>query len=121
MVVAVALVRVVQATIDQEVDVVAVRHGIVAAALAVEVAAAMVGCVAAVRVQLVHGQPVFVDVVAVGVVQVAVVEEVDVAVVDDLRMAAPGPVDVLVGAVNVAFGAHGRHGTPPAHTAPSRW
>ena len=121
MVVAVTIVRVVQAAVDQVVDVVAVRHGVVAAALAVEVTATVVSSVAAVRVQLVDGKPVLVYVVAVRVVQVAVVEEVDVPVVDDLRMAAPGPVDVVVGVVHVTCVAHGRDRTPPARLVPSSW
>jgi len=120
-VVAVALVGVVQATVDQVVHVVAVGHFVVAAALAVDVGAAVVRSVATVGVELVDREPVLVDVVAVGVVEVAVVEEVDVAVVDDLRVAASGAVDVLVGVVDVTFLAHVRHGTPPGRPAPSRW
>lgn len=121
MVVAVALVRVVQAPLDQVVDVVAVGDGVVAAALAVDVVSAVEGLVAAVRMLGIDGEDVLVEVVAVGVVQVTVVEEVDVAVVDDLRVAAAGAVDVLVGVVDVTFLAHVRHGTPPARPAPSRW
>ena len=121
MVVAVALVGVVQATVDQVVHVVAVGHFVVAAALAVDVGAAVVRSVAAVGVELVDRQPVLVDVIAVRVVEVPVVEEVDMAVVDDLRVAAAGSVDVLVGVVDVTFLAHVRHGTPPARPAPSRW
>ena len=121
MVVAVALVGVVQATVDQVVHVVAVGHLVVAAALAVDVGAAVMRSVAAVRVELVDRQPVLVDVIAVRMVEVPVVEEVDVAVVDNLRVAAAGSVDVLVGVVDVALVAHFRDGTPPGRPAPSRW
>lgn len=121
MVVAVALVGVMQATIDQVVHVVAVGHLVVAAAFAVDVGAAVMRSVAAVGVELVDRQPVLVDVVAVGMVEVAVVEEVDVAVVDDLCVATAGAVDVLVGVVDVAFLAHFRDGTPPGRPTPSRW
>ena len=121
MVVAVALVGVVQATVDQVVHVVAVGHLVVAAALAVDVGATVMRSVAAVRVELVDRQPVLVDVIAVRMVEVPVVEEVDVAVVDNLRVAAAGSVDVLVGVVDVALVAHIRDGTPPGRPAPSRW
>ena len=121
MVVAVALVGVVQATVDQIVHVVAMGHLVVAAALAVDVGAAVMRSVAAVRVELVDRQPVLVDVIAVRMVEVPVVEEVDVAVVDDLRVAAAGAVDVLVGVVDVALVAHVRDGTPLGRPAPSRW
>ncbi len=121
MVVAVALVRVVQAPVDEVVDVVPVGHGVVSAAFAMDVLAALMGGIAAVRVEFVHRQLVLVDVVAVGVVQVAVVKEVDMPVVHDLRVAAAGAVDVVVGVVDVACVAHVRDGTPPERQAPSRW
>jgi hypothetical protein len=120
-VVAVALVGVVEAPIDQVVHMVAVGNLVVAAALAVDVGAAVMRGVAAIRVELVDRQPVLVDVVAVGVVEVAVVEKVDVAVVDDLRVAAARPVYMLVRIVNVALLAHVPNGKPPGRPAPSRW
>ena len=121
MVVAVALVGVVQAPVDQVVDMASVRHLLVAAAGLVDVAAAVMGGVAALRVQLVDAEAVLVYVVAVRMVQVAVMEKVDVAIVDHLRVAAARSVDVLMGVVDMGFVAHGRDGTPPAPPAPSRW
>jgi hypothetical protein len=120
-VVAVALVRMVEASFDEVVDVVSVGDGVVATALAVNVRPALVGGVAALGVELVDRQRVLVDVIAMRVVEVAVVEEVDVPVVDDLRVPASGAVDVLVGVVGVCACVHGRDGTPPGPAAPSRW
>jgi len=79
-VVAVVAVRVVQVAADEVIDVVAVRHRLVPAALAVDVAdlvaAAVVRRGTRGRVRGVDRQHVLVDVVAVRVVQVAVVQVV---------------------------------------------
>jgi len=95
-VVAVVAVRVMQMAVDKVVDVVAVRHRLVAATrtvamVGVMTAAAMVGR-AAVRVALAHGDDMLVDVVLVRMMQVAVMEIVDVAIVAHGEMAAPGTV-----------------------------
>ena len=87
MVVAVVAVRVVQVTIDEVVDVVAMRHRFVAATGAVHVsrfvAAAVVFRRAGVWVGGADGDAVFIDVVAVRMVQVAVVQVINVAFVFD--------------------------------------
>lgn len=106
MVVAVVAVLVVQATVYDVVDVIAVRHGFVAAACAVDVAAAGVYGVAAVGVGLAHFDDVFVVVAVVLVVQMAVVQVVGVAVVADGGVAAACAVDMGVVFVGVAV-AHG--------------
>jgi len=100
-VVAMVAVEVVKAPVYEEVDVVAVRHGLVPAARPVDVVGAMAAGRPGVPVGIgrrdVDG--VLVDVVAVGVVQVAVVQEVDVAVVAHRGVAAGLPVDVVVALV----------------------
>jgi len=100
MVVAVVTVRMVQMAIDEVIDVVAMRHRFVAAAVAVHVAgfvavAVMVGG-ADVRVGGADGDGVFIDVVAVRVVQVAVVQVINVAFVLDGGVAAACAVLVFV-------------------------
>lgn len=107
MVVAVVAVGVVKAPFDQEVDVVAVGHRLVTAALPVLVSFAPVGLVATVRALLVHGEAVVVHVISMGVVQVPVMEEVDMALVDHGSVAATRPVKVLVGFVPAALSLHG--------------
>ena len=100
MVVAVVTVRMVQMAIDEVIDVVAMRHGFVAAAGAVDVsgfvAAAVVVGRAGVRVGGADGDAVFIDVVAVRVVQVAVVQVINVAFVFDGGVAAVRAVLVRV-------------------------
>lgn len=87
MVVAVVAVRVVQMTINEVVGVVAMRYGFVSAAGAVYmsrfVAVAVMIWGADVRVGGADGDAVFIDVVAVRVVQVAIVQVIDVAFVFD--------------------------------------
>jgi len=92
----------VQAAIDEVVEVVAVRHLLVAAFLVLAGAGdgGAGGGVGGVDVQLA-----LIDVVAVLVVQVAVVDVIDVAVVLDAGVAAVLAVDVLVAGVLLA--AHG--------------
>ena len=87
MVVAVVAVRVVQVAITEVVSVVAMRYGFVSAAGAVYmsrfVAVAVMIWGADVRVGGADGDAVFIDVVAVRVVQVAVVQVINVAFVFD--------------------------------------
>jgi hypothetical protein len=109
MIIAVIAVWVMQVAIDEVVDVVAVRDGLVAAAGAVDViglvAAALMSGGAGRGVLLAHGDGVLVIVAVVGVVQVAVVEVVDVTIVTDGGVAAVGAVDMIVVVVGVV--AHG--------------
>lgn len=105
------VVRVVQVVADEVVEVVAVRNCLVAAArpvavVAVVLATPVVG--GAVRgVGFGHRECVLVPVAVVRAVQVAVVEIVDVIVVPDRRVAAAGPVLMLVQVVNFVVMAHG--------------
>ena len=100
MVVAVAVVHVVEMAVDEVVDMVSVRDRLVAAAGAVHmvrlVAAARVLARAAVRVRGVDVDDMVIDVVAMGVMQVSVVEVVEVPVVHHGPMSASGSVDVRV-------------------------
>jgi AcrR family transcriptional regulator len=98
-VVAVIFVGMVKPALDQVVGVIAVRNGLVSAVIPVgvrRIAADGVGVVA--WMGLVDRDHVFVDVLVVGMVQVAVVEVVDVIVVTDGGMAAARSVLVRMGA-----------------------
>ncbi len=100
MIVAVAGVRVVEVTVDEIVDVIAVRHRVVSATWAV----GMVGRVglagvrrrACRRIRRVDGDHVFVVVPLVGAVQVTIVQVVDVVAVSDRDVTAAGTVYVRV-------------------------
>ena len=96
-------VRVVEASIDEVIGVLTVRHGLVAAAFSMHVLTAIVLAVAVVGELVIDRQRVLINVIAVRLVQVAVVNEVDVAIVDDRRVAAAGAVDVVVIFVRVPF------------------
>jgi hypothetical protein len=97
-IVAVVAMRVVQTTVDQEIDVVAMGHLRVAA---VVVLAGALHRGAMGRVGGVDLQHMLIVVAVVGRVQVAVVEVVHVAVVADARVAAVVAVDVPVLVVDV--------------------
>lgn len=103
MVVTVGAVGVVEMAVDEVVHMVAMRHGLVAAARAVDVigrvAAAGVGRRAGVGVGGADSQPVLVHVVPVDVVEMAVVEVVHMAFVPHGGVAAAGA--VLVGVVGM--------------------
>jgi hypothetical protein len=109
-VVTVALMGVMQVAGDEVVDVVAVRDGLVSAALAVDmlrlVRRAVVAGPAVVGVVAVDLELVLVHVVAMDMVEVAVVDVVGVTGVNDGRVPAVGAVDVFV--MGVVKGA-GRH------------
>jgi hypothetical protein len=92
-IVAVVAVRVVQAAVDQVIDVVAVRHLLVAAILVLARTAdrRTDGGVGAA-----HFHDVLVVMVAVRVVQVAIVQVIDVAIVVDARVTAVFIVNMLV-------------------------
>lgn len=112
-VVAVIAVRMVQMTVDQIVDVVAVRHRFVAAARPVHMTGAMAGTVmlrrAAVRVGGADGDHVLIDMVAMHVVQMAVVQEIDMVFVTHCSMAALRAMLVVVMGV---LGAAGHRRSP---------
>lgn len=118
-VVTVVAVGMVQAAVNQIVEVVAVRHERVTAAL---VAALTGDRGAGVGIRLADREHVLVVVALVGVVEVAVVEVVHMAIVLDAQVAAVGAVDVAV--VGVGVVGHGRSfprgravrgGTPIVH------
>ena len=110
MVVAVPVVRVMQVTIDEIVDVIAVRHRLVTAARTVHVLGGVSGAGVARgargRIPLVDRERMIVDVVAVGVMQVTVVQVVRMTVVLDGDVATVGAVGVVVIGVSLAI-AHG--------------
>jgi hypothetical protein len=112
-VVAVVVVRRVQAAGDEEVRVVAVRHGFVPAAFPVDMAALVSGRRQRVarRVAVVHGNPVLVDVIAVRVVQAAVVQVVDMVLVEHREVPAVGPVPMVVALVNLVSFVHAVNAT----------
>ena len=101
-VVAVVAVRVVQAAVDQEIGMVAVRDFDMSATVMV---AGALDRVTPVRVGRAYRENVLVVVAVVGVVHVAVVKEIDVAFVLDARVAARLVVLVVVVVVDVM--AHG--------------
>lgn len=109
MVVAVAIVRVMEVTIHEIVDVVAVRDGRMPAVGTMDmpgiVAVARVVWRTLCRVGAVHVQDMLIHMVAVRMVEVPIVEVVDVVIVRDGSMPTVGPVDVRVIRVNLA-----RHG-----------
>lgn len=99
-VVAVAVVHVVEMAVDEIIDVVAVGDGLMAAAFAMDMAGFVTGArVAAGAVGGVGGgnfECVFVEVAFVRMVQVTVVKVIDVAFMGDRRVAATRAVDVIV-------------------------
>jgi len=103
-VVAVAVVGVMEVALDQVIDVIPVRHARVSAAGAVDVVGGVAGAAmvrrALRRVGRVDGDRVFIDVIAVDVVQVSIVEIVDVAGVLDRDVAAVGTVHMVVALVD---------------------
>ncbi len=114
MVAAVAGVLMVQVPCDQVVDVVAVRHRLVAAAGSVYMGGVVLGTAVAaaapVGVRGAHRQDVLVVMVAVRAVQMPVVQVVEVAVMDDGDVAAARAVNVIVAAfVYVVSGCHARN------------
>ena len=100
MIVAVAVVWVVQVSVHQVVYVVAMGDGFVTAARPMDmvriVPAAAVIRRACIRVGLRDGDRMLVDMAVVWVVQVSVMEVVDVPVMQDGLVAAVGPVDMVV-------------------------
>ena len=111
MLVAVSSVGVMEMPGDHVVNVVGVRHGVVAAAELVAVRAVVrpagVSGSASDRVCASGPDYVLVHVIAVDVMQVAIMQIVSVAIVRDRGVAAPGSMSVGVGVVSDVF-RHGR-------------
>jgi hypothetical protein len=111
MVVAVAVVRVMQVSIDQVVDMVAMRHRLVPAVLPVPMIGRMgvaIVLVAAIGIAVVDSDAVLVDVVLVRMMQVAIVQVVDVVAVTHGQVAAVRTVTVhVVGVVRLCTVMHG--------------
>jgi hypothetical protein len=103
-IVAVAVVRVVEVTLDQVIGVIAVRHAGVAARGAVDMVGGVAGAAMVRRalggVARVDGDRVLIDVIAVDVVQVSIVKVVDMTGVLDRDVAAVGAVDMVMGFVD---------------------
>ena len=121
-VVAVALVVVVEVALDEVVDVVAVRYGRVSAGWAVHVALlvarAGVARRASRRVRGIHRDRAFVDVITVHVMKVPVMQVVDVPVVLHCAVAATRSVQVIVRLMNRVC----PHDPPPYHRrSGGRW
>lgn len=129
--VAMTVVRMVQVAIHEVIDMIAMRHGLVAAAGAVHVvgwmAAASVAGGARCRIRCIDGNHVLVDMVAVRVVQVAIVQVVDVAVVLYGGVPAAGAMDVGMFCVGGAGHVRGSSGSGDhasalrARTKSHRW
>ena len=96
MVVAVIAMLVVQTTVDDVVNVIAVRYGFVTATFAVNVAVAGVNRMAAVRVGFIDAQSMLIVVAVMLMVQVAVVQIIDMAFVFDGSVAAVCAVNVVM-------------------------
>ena len=120
MVVAVVLVRVVQAPVDEVVGVIVVRDGLVPAAGTVGVAGGIVGGVGVpVGMFAVDCDGVLVDVVVVRMVEVPVVQVVDVPVVSHGGVATAGTMLMVVLLVDRVFG-HVQDRTGSAPEGPSK-
>ena len=95
MIVAVVAVGMMQPPGDQEVDMIAVRHGLVFAARAVRMSwVAVGGRSVSARMRSIDVDHVLVDVSFVGVMEMAIVQVVDVVVVSNRRVAAAISVSV---------------------------
>jgi hypothetical protein len=110
-VVAVIAMRMMQMTLDAKVDVVAMRHRVMAAAGPMHMGRLMAGAAmvggAAVGIGPGHFDNMFVDMAFMRVVQVAVMQVVDMRAMPDRLMAATGA--VLVGMLGMLFVGAGRH------------
>jgi hypothetical protein len=100
MIIAMIAMGVVQVAVDQVVDMIAMGHGFVAAAVTVNMVDVVTGAVvlwgAGVGVGLVYGEGVFVDMPVVGVMQVAVVQVIHVIIMLDGGVAAVRAVLMIV-------------------------
>jgi hypothetical protein len=100
MIVTMVSMLVMQAAVDEVVDVVAMRHGFMAAAGAVNMAMVMPGVIAnrlaPIRVRGAHFDNMLVDMVTMWVMQVAIMQIVDMFAVLHSRVAAAGAVRMVV-------------------------
>ena len=112
MMVAMTVVGMVQVTLDDVVDVITVRHGLVPAIRSVRVIAPVTRAVvvgrAVGRIVTRHLEGVLVDVTVVRVMQMTVVQVVDVTIMRDRRVPAVGAMGVRVIRVPLTT-----HGMPP--------
>jgi len=92
-IVAVVAVRTVQAAVDQVIEMIAVRHLLVAAPLMLAVARRRGTMI---RIRRAHGQGMFIIMAVVRRVQTAIVQIIDVAIVLNARVAAMFAVNMLV-------------------------
>ena len=103
--------RMMQMTLDAKVDVVAMRHRVMAAAGPMHMGRLMAGAAmvggAAVGIGAGHFDQMLVDMAFMRVVQVAVMQVVDMRAMPDRLMAATGA--VLVGMLGMLFVGAGRH------------
>ena len=105
-------VRVVQVSVDQVVDVVAVRHSFVSTAPAVHMPGLMAGAPVlgrtAIGVAVGYFDHVLMHVVAVGMVQVSIVKVIDVVAMADGGVSAARPVFMVVmGVLRIGASGHG--------------
>jgi hypothetical protein len=116
MVIAVAVVWVVQVAADQIVEVLTMGHELVTAALPVRVAVRVLGPHVSGRTglcaRIADGELAFVDVIAMQGMEVSVMQVIDVVSVLDGGVSAPWPVRVLVPCVDEMFL---RHDPPSFH------
>jgi hypothetical protein len=118
-VVAVITMRVVQTSIDQVIDMVAVRHGLMSATRAVLVSGAFRFRSAPRRVGLADLDDMFVNVIAMHVMQMTIMEVVNMSIVANRGMSTVWA--VLVGMVSVMFLRANCHDSSPfLVTRPSR-
>jgi hypothetical protein len=111
-IVAMIAVWMVQPAVDQIVDVVAMRHGFMAAVRPVPVRCIVASGVelriAAIRIAVAHGDDMLLGAAVLGMLKMAVIEVIDVAVMLDGEMAASGAVNVRRSLAGTAlFGCHG--------------
>lgn len=103
MIIAMARMHMVQAAIDQIIDMIAMRHRLVPAAGAVDMAA-IVRAGAAVGVAGADADHMFINMVAMHMVQMAIVQIIDMAIMGDGGV--PAARAVLVGVIRVGVAGH---------------
>ena len=108
MIVAVVAVRMVQVAVHKVIDMIAMWHGFVAATGSVDVAGfvAAAGCRATIGVRGAHFDDMFIDVIAMRVMEVAVVQVIDMSLVFHSGVAAAWAVLMIVVGMSLA-GVHG--------------
>lgn len=112
-----AIMHMVQTAIDQKIDMIAMWHRLVAAAGPVDMAACRRRDTA-IRIGGADGDHMFIDMIAMHIVQMAVVQIIDMAVMLHGGVAAAGT--VLVGVIGMGVAGHGQapcKGRQPAPTS----